>query len=510
MQKAGIEVTVETGRKLTVDLDMAVGSAAETVQVRAEAPLVEAGTASISALVNNRQILDLPLAGRNPLRLAYLTPGVTTTSVPGASSVTDVSGTSYISTAGSNIRQNEFYIDGVPNTIQDRVLYIPTADAVQEFNIQTNPLDAEFGHGGGFYANLTTKSGTNEIHGTLFEFLQNDKLNANNFFANRSGARKAPFRYNQFGGTAGGPIVKDKTFWFFMYEGVRQITGISSLTTVPTADQKAGNFSTTFPSPGQPVNIFDPATTERNAAGQLVRSPFPGNIIPASRIDTFAKGLAQRWPNPNLPGIGQSGVNNFFFIASGPVTTNAYVGRVDHAAGSRHKLFDRFSIAKTLTLTPQIVDIGSVGGTGSTIGNNRVQTSIRIGDTFTITPTVFLSVQAGFARWTQEGLTPLYDLSSLGWPNSLVSRLQEQIFPTIGVAGHAGAGNEGNWFEHTNTVSFQASVNQVLSRHNLKYGVQLQPKRNNYQLAQRPSGTFSFSSAFTAGPDPNARGATIG
>ena len=511
-QKAALEVLVEIGKKVTVDVNLALGATTETVQVRAEAPLVESGSASIGALINNRQVLDLPLSGRNPLRLAFLTPGITTNSAPGASNVTDVSGSSYISVAGANTRQNEFYIDGVPNTIQDRVLYIPTADAVQEFNVQTNPLDAEFGHGGGFYVNLTTKSGTNQLHGTVFEFLRNDKLNAKNFFANRVGARKAPFRYNQFGFTVGGPAVKDKTFWFVMYEGVRQRTGVSSTNTVPTDLQRLGDFSQTFPTAGNPVNIFDPFSTRADPANpsQLIRTAFPGNRVPTDRMDPVARTIAQMWPKPNLPGVGQSGLNNYFFVASGAVTTNAYVSRIDHALGSKHRLFGRFSVSKTLTLSPWVVDIGSVGGSGSTTGNNRVQTSIGLGDTFTITPTTILTAQAGFARWTQEGLTPIYDLSKVGWPASIVRGFQEQIFPTIGVASYTGIGNEGNWFEHTNTFAFQASVSQVKGRHNLKYGFQMQPKRNNYQLAQRPSGSFSFSQSFTAGPSPFARGATIG
>ena len=318
-QKTVVEIQIETGKKLTLDLELTVGASTSSVQVRSEAPLVEAGSASIGALVNNRMVLELPLAGRNPLRLAYLSPGITTTSNPGASTVTDVSGTSYISTAGSNIRQNEFYIDGVPNTIQDRVLYIPTADAVQEFNLQTNPLDAEYGHGGGFYANLTTKSGTNEIHGTLFEFFQNDKLNANSYFNNRSGAKKAASRLNQFGTTVGGPIIKDKTFWFFMYEGIRQRNPTSSINTVPTADQAKGDFSTTYPVAGKLVGIYDPASSAYDATtNKWTRTAFSGNLIPASRVDKVAANLAKMWPAGNLP-TDATGINNYLFIGSGPV-----------------------------------------------------------------------------------------------------------------------------------------------------------------------------------------------
>jgi hypothetical protein len=511
-QKSEVEVAVETGRKVTVDVPLTVGAAAESVQVRDQAILVEGGSASLGSVVSGRQILDLPLAGRNPLRLAFLSPGITTTVTPGPSSVTDISGSSYFSTAGSNTRQNEFYIDGVPNTIQDRVLYIPTPDAVAEFNVQTNPLDAEFGHGGGAYINLTTRSGTNAIHGTLFEFLRNDKLNANSFFNNRAGAGKAPFRYNQFGGTVGGPIAKDKTFWFFMYEAVRNANGRSQLLTTPTELQRAGDFSQTLAAANAPVNVFDPFTTRANpaATGQLIRDPLPGNRIPAARIDPVARNIATLFPRPNLPGVGVTGLQNFLFISSGSVPTDAWATRVDHAIGTRHRLNGRFSTNETLTINPSAVNIGSVGGPGPSIGNNRVQTSIGVGDSILLSPTTIVSAQAGFARWTQQGLTPKFDTGSLGFAPGFASGLQEQIFPTIAVAGYLGIGNEGNWFEHTNTFSAQATVTQVRARHNLKYGFQLQPKRNNYQLAQRPSGTFAFSQAFTTGPNPFARGATIG
>jgi hypothetical protein len=511
-QTASIEAVVETGRKVTIDLSLHLGTSTESVQVTGEAPVIEAGSASLGSVVNSRQILDLPLSGRNPLRLAFLSPGITTTVTPGSSSVTDISGSSYFSTSGANTRQNEFYIDGVPNTIQDRVLYIPTADAVAEFNVQTNPLDAEFGHGGGAYINLTTRSGTNQIHGTVFEFLKNDALNANNFFLNRSGAKKAPLRYNQFGFTAGGPIIRDKTFWFFMYEGIRQVNGASSILSTPTELQRQGDFSQTFSGPNTPINIFDPFSTRPNPSNpnQQIRDPFPGNRIPATRIDPVARAIAALYPMANLAGQGTTGLQNYLWVRSGTVPTNAYVTRVDHSLGNRHRLSGRFSTNKTLTTTPHVVDIGSIGGGTPSTGNNRVQTSIGVSDTITISPSTIVSVQAGFARWTQEGLTPIYDPAKLNLPSSFANTVQEQIFPTIGVANYLGMGNEGNWFEHTNTLSAQTTITQVKGRHSLKYGFQLQPKRNNYQLAQRPSGTFAFGQAFTQGPDPNARGANIG
>ena len=172
------EATVLTGRRSTLDIRLEVGQLTESVQVTGRAPLLETATAAVSRNVENKQVQDLPLLGRNPLKLMLLTAGVTANATNN-SDLLDVSGTSYVSANGANRRQNEFLLDGIPNNISDRVNYIPPVDVVEEFSVQTNALDAEYGHGGGAYVNISSKSGANEFHGQLYEFFRNDKLNAN-------------------------------------------------------------------------------------------------------------------------------------------------------------------------------------------------------------------------------------------------------------------------------------------------------------------------------------------
>ncbi|MGH9657168.1 MAG: carboxypeptidase regulatory-like domain-containing protein, partial [Bryobacteraceae bacterium] len=259
-KRAVLQVSVETGKRSTADFALEVGQVTESVEVRGDAPLLETSTSVVGRNIQQRQIQDLPLLGRNPLKLMLLTAGVTANSTNN-SDLLDVSGTSYVSANGSNRRQNEFLLDGIPNNISDRVNYIPPVDVVEEFTVQTNALDAEYGHGGGAYVNITSKSGTNQYHGQVYEFLRNDKLNANTFFNNRQGVKRAPFRYNQFGAAAGGPLVKSKVFWFFNWESFRQRNPATRFFTAPTDLQRQGDFSQTFDRTNRLMEVFDPFST---------------------------------------------------------------------------------------------------------------------------------------------------------------------------------------------------------------------------------------------------------
>src|SRR5437867_123235 len=245
-KKGTQDVLVETGKRSTADFALELGQITESVQVTAQAALLETSTAGVSRNIQRKVIEDLPLLGRNPLMLANLAPGITNNAATNTTTgLIDIDTVSYSSVNGSNRRQNEFMLDGIPNNVSDRVAYIPGVDDVEEFTIQTNALDAEYGHGGGMYVNMTTKSGTNDLHGSVYEFFRNDKLNANNFFSNRSGAPRPVFRFNQYGLTAGGPVVKNKVFWFFNWESLRQRTPFTYTSTVPTDLQRQGDFSQT-------------------------------------------------------------------------------------------------------------------------------------------------------------------------------------------------------------------------------------------------------------------------
>jgi hypothetical protein len=500
-KKTTQQATVLTGRRVTVDFQMELGQVTESVEITGRAPLLETATAAVSRNIERKQIEDLPLLGRNPLKLMLLAPGVTANATNN-SNLLDVSGTSYVSANGSNRRQNEFLLDGIPNNISDRVNYIPPVDVVEEFTVQTNAIDAEYGHGGGAYVNVTSRSGTNAFHGQLYEFLQNDKLNANTFFNNRAGVRRAPFRYNQFGAAAGGPVLlpkfdgRNRLFWFFNWESFRQRNPATRFFTAPTDLQRQGDFSQSFDQQARMMEVYDPFST-RQQGNAFVRDVFPGNRVPASRFDPVARTVMQRFPAPNGPGDPRTGTNNLITNISAPFDGDSYSARVDPHI-KRHHLFARWSRNKSLAGQPTPYDIGGFEGV------NRVQTSVGASDTYTFSPTLVLTAQSGYSRWTQEGIHPIIDLSPLGLPQSLISQMQQTIFPRFVNQDLMFIGaSEGNWFEHTNTFSFQTGLTKTMSRHSLKSGFQMQIKQNNSVPARSPSGSFNFNRGFTQGPDPN-------
>jgi hypothetical protein len=212
------EILVRTGIRSTADFALELGQLTESIQVTAQTALLETSTAAVSRNVQERVVTDMPLLARNVLMLVNLSPGITNNSPTSSTNgLIDIDNTSYTSASGASNRTNEFLLDGIPNNVSDRVAYIPSVDDVAEFTVQTNALDAEYGHGGGMFVNVVTKGGTNDFHGNLNDFLRNDKLNANAFFSNKAGAPRPAFHFNQYGLTAGGPVVKNKVFWFFNF-----------------------------------------------------------------------------------------------------------------------------------------------------------------------------------------------------------------------------------------------------------------------------------------------------
>jgi len=495
------DTLVETGKRSTADFELQLGQVTESVQVTSQAALLETSSASVGRNVQQRTIQDLPLLGRNPLMLINLAPGITNNASTNSTGLIDIDSVSYSSANGSNRRQNEFLMDGIPNNVSDRVAYIPSVDAVEEFNVQTNALDAEYGHGGGMYVNLTTKAGTNGFHGTLYEFFRNDKLNANQFFSNRAGTPRPVFRFNQFGLTAGGPVVipkvfngKDKLFWFFNWEGLRQRTPTNYRFTVPTELQRQGDFSQTLDRVGAPFVIADPLTTRPSGTTQT-RTPFPGAVLPSSRFSPIARNVLQRYPLPNVQGDAFTNTNNFFSQVPAPYDGDNFSARIDPNIG-RHRLFGRWSHNYGFPGTPTPIDIG--GGIGQLEGNNRAQTSVGLSDTYSFTPTMILTAQAGFTRWTQQGIHPLQDPTALGFPASLVAQMQQTIHPRMNNSDmrYTGA-SEGIWYEHTNTFSYNIGLTKIAGSHNMKWGMQAQIKQNNSVSAARPSGEFNFDRGFT-------------
>src|SRR5580698_2931512 len=281
-------VTLNVQDRLRVDFTMQIGSVSERVVVNTAAPQLQSESSTLGEVIDSKQVEELPLNGRDYTQLASLTTGVTRVTesgnglTGGAASATNGNAGGSFAVNGTRGLLNNFILDGIDNNSNDNGGNVlkTNVDAIEEFKVQTSNYSAEFGRSGGAVINATIKSGTNGFHGTLFEFFRNDVLDARGFFE-PADEPKAPFRQNQFGGTLGGPIRRNKTFFFMDYQGTRIGTSQTDISTVPTLAELGGDFS------ALDTTIYDPATTVV-VDGQAVRKPFPGNIIPVDRFDPIA------------------------------------------------------------------------------------------------------------------------------------------------------------------------------------------------------------------------------
>ena len=326
------DIVLDEGRSMRLDFALEVGQVAETVEVKGGAALLETEHAALSTVVTNEKIVDLPLLGRNPLDLALLVPGVHAIGAFGGLWVAAATSSS-MSIAGGPPGANNLMVDGVAaeHFISGGFQVYVSVDATEEFRVITRNASAEYGRTGGGVMNWISKSGTNEYHGSAFEFFRNKSLNANGFFQNLAGAKRAPFNFNQYGATLGGPLQKNKTFFFFNWERVDQRDSGTVFRTVPTALQRQGDFSQTKDPAGRTVVVYDPATTRVNPAtpAQQIRDAFPGNAIPQARIHPVARAVLGYYPSPNTPGAPFTDANNFFAQGSSPLEKDIYGIKID-------------------------------------------------------------------------------------------------------------------------------------------------------------------------------------
>src|SRR3954454_19389189 len=288
-------VTVEVGQVLALDLSLQLGKASETVTINEGVPPVETQSSNVAQVVNRQMLAGLPLPNRAASTLAALAPGVVMIDT-GAGTAENYP---VFSVAGGRARNQNFLLDGgnVSNAVgltRPQQLTSLPVDAMQEFKVIANNYSAEYGHSTGGIITMSTRSGTNQYHGSLFESLQNDVFNARNFFS----ARRAPVRLNQYGGTLGGPIQKDKTHFFVSWEQTRQLTSIDTTSTVPTLLNRQGDFSDLRATSGQLIRIYDPPP----GSTASTRQPFPANVIPRQRFDPVALAAMQYFPLPNRTG----------------------------------------------------------------------------------------------------------------------------------------------------------------------------------------------------------------
>jgi len=490
-------IELQVDQTARIDVALQIGQVSESVEVEASAPLVASETSSVGQVIDQRQIQNLPLRGRSFFELAQLAPGVSPTApnsfianrrpFPGGLNAPA------FQVGGAREKSNGYLIDGVdamdPHFLTPSIF--PSVDAIQEFKLQTSSYAAEFGR---FAAqiNATTRSGGNALHGTAYHFFRNEKLDAANFFDNLNGRGRQPFRYNQFGGVLGGPIRKDKSFFFVNYEGTRVRRGSLAQLTVPTLAQRAGDFNPI----GQRNNrqIFDPATTIRTTDGVISRQAFPGNIVPAARVTSFARDLLKLYPAPNL---NVPTGNNFLANLSGQSDNNQFMTRLDHRFNDRNSLMFRYSLFDGIETSPSPIDNGGLSTNVRTY--NFAASYIR-----TFTANLFYELRAGYNRPTylilQDGAFGTNISAQLGLKNLLNEPLAFGV-PQITLTGFNTIGTDTNPTTQTSNVYHLVNhFTWIKGSHSMKFGTDMRKLNYNDRSERFVRGGLNFTGGLSADP----------
>jgi hypothetical protein len=495
VERKGFQKTVRTGVTLQVaqvariDVTLQTGALTEAVEVIGATPLLDTLTSSRGSVIDQKKIVELPLNGRDYNQLALLSPGV----LPGTPRLASVNFKGVLNVNGNRTFNNVFLLDGVDNISysnsfrgENVQLVQPSIEALQEFKIQTNAYSAEFGRSSGAVVNATIKSGTNTVRGSVYEFVRNDKLDANNFFSNALGAPKPKRERNQFGGAAGGPLVKNRTFWFGDYEGLRDLEGVPRVRQVPTAAEKAGLFS---------AAVFDPFTAgrpefSRNAQGQWV--------IPRERWDPVGAAIVALIPDPN--------VANSTIYASTPVTdtrTDQFDVRLDHQISPTMTLFGRYSFVDTLTFRPAPLPGLGEGSFNDAFGDNDMRSQgLALGLTWTVSPTLVGDIRFGYSRGDYYTTPPNYGVdgpAQIGLKNVPSDPAITGGVPKVNVQGFDAVGR------HTSTPQFQtprswnprATFSLSRGEHFIKFGGEFLHVQTRINDLNATIGRMNFENRFT-------------
>ncbi len=527
-------IVLDVQQRARIDFSMQVGSVTETANVTGEPPLLETETASLGDVIGSQQVEQLPLNGRRYTDLATLTTGVakiTEGPVNGAQTPTNGNAGGSFSVNGTRGDQNNFVLDGVDNNSNDNgdVAIVSSVDAIAEFKVQTSNYSPEFGRSGGAVVNATTKSGTNKFHGSAWEFLRNDKFDARQYFESSTDP-KAPYKQNQFGATIGGPLIKEKVFFFGDYEGTRISQATTTFETVPSVAETQGNFSDLlggqsatcgpagnqlcFDALNRPIydgEIYNPLTT-RTVNGSTVRDgfgfdtitglPIPGqaNIIPQSAMNQIGLNYAALYPAPNVPGAQG---NNYRVNAPGNHRVDQMDIRMDENVSAKDQLFQRFTLLQDHRFQappfPGLADGGSYN-TGNRPLSNR---GLALGSTHTFSSTFINDLRYGFNRIYYISNSPSYgqklpppELRIPGVPdNPLVNGLT-----LLQPSGYRRLGEPG--FTPTTVISESFQLNDTISwihgKHMIKVGPQFRWDQFNMEQIAQPRGRMSFSGQYSA------------
>jgi len=480
-------LVLRVGDQVSLDFALVIGNVTESVDVTASAPLLQSNRGTVSFVVAQEKVVTLPLDGRNFVPLIALSPGVM---LPPASTLPRIN--------GSRPRVSEYIYDGI-SVLQPepgQVAYFPVVDAIEEFRVETNSYSAEYGRSNGGVIMVNHKTGTNEFHGSLFEFFRNEALNARNLFATTGS--KPRFRRNQYGLVLGGPVQRNQTFFFADYQGTRLQTGTPRTSTVPTSLQRRGIFTTP---------IYDPVTTRLTSAG-YVRDRFPNDTIPLDHFDPAARAVLSRYPLPNVFVNGQeAAANNYIRTANETTNQDQFGFRLDHNLNSSQRLFGRYEYLRDDSLPSTPLPDGSGAITTGVIGNTLTRAdSVALDHSWTVSghqvnQLRFGYTRRGFNRGSLQTGQPASQIS--GIPHIPTSGFSD-VLPTYDVVGFQQLGPPANA-----NARFTTSVTQIVDnfswlrgRHSMKLGSDWRFEDLGILQPPSPTGSFQFTNIMTSNLSP--------
>jgi hypothetical protein len=498
-------ITLALTQTLRKDVALQLGDTADTVNVVAGVAVLETESTSLGTAIRTEIRDNLPLKGRSSLFMFTLTPGVVNNRYGEDTRPNDTITNIFFSANGAPVAATDVFVDGASNTVNvnrgvNISQWVPSVDSIAEFKLEMGSLSAEYGRSGGSVTNMVIKSGTNSLRGTAYHFFRNSALDANLFFARGQGRKLAAFGANTYGFTLGGPVLipgiyngKNRTFWFTNFEGAREGNGQDNILTVPTARMRTGDFSEVAQA------IYDPYSV---AAGGTTRMPFAGNVIPANRQDPVSQKIMGFWPMPNRPSPNatQPWVTNYGFSGKWPRNYDMFVAKFDHRFSDSWNTFFRLNKGNGLLVFPN--DFNGVATQGRNVVN-RPNIGASWGNTVLLNSRTTFDLRLGYARGKEDNVpwSNGFDLSTLGFGSQFIGLTQRQAFPTIGVTGFTGLANSPLIADVGHTYVMQSNVSQQRGRHTLKTGADIRLLYGNFFRNTNPSGTFSFSNAWSNGPN---------
>ena len=518
-RRQAIQVNIQ--QQSVIDFALRPGELTTTIDVADTLPVLQTQSGSVGETISAKTINDLPLSGRNYNFLARLTAGVTHPQPEGRG----LNATGWFTANGTRPAQNNFLLDGIDNNSNNvdflsgaAFVLRPPVDAISEFRIQTNAFSAEFGRAGGAVLNASLKSGTNKIHGSAWEFLRNEKFDATDFFLNQRGVKKGAYRQNQFGAAVGGPIKRNKTFFFADFEGTRIRQAVPITASVPTALQRSSGFTNfsdliSFQSGSRrdpsgrefaSGTVFDPAST-RLVNGSNLRDPFTNNIVPASRLNANSVKLMNLFPAPSNPGI----FNNYNVTRGNIDDTNSFDVRIDHNFSERDQIFGRYSFADGTRFKPGPFD-GFADGGGFNNGDETLRTQGgAISYTHTFAPTLINEVRAGFNREHSVRAQPFAnDTTNIPSQFGIQGILQTKGnggLPGFSIGGLSNLGPS-DWIiseRFSNTIQLTNNLTKIYKSHTMKGGWEGQLIDFPWIAPPTARGRFNYNGMYTSIPNAN-------